>query len=152
MYIVLTMAENNANCIAKNECIMLRGKSLWPFLYFRPIKERKKILETEMKEIPNRVMLSEVQLINVRKQFFSSNLKDFNLNLDQHNIKDNNKVWWYMNFTHISILFVDAHFYFLMQCIKIGSCIFFLQGPWWSSNIDDKSIQGGPRGTCLKGP
>lgn len=145
MYIVLTMAENNANCIAKNECIMLRGKSLWPFLYFRPIKERKKILETEMKEIPNRVMLSEVQLINVRKQFFSSNLKDFNLNLDQHNIKDNNKVWWYMNFTHISILFVDTHsvntyFYFLMQCIKIGSCIFFLQGPWWSSNIDDKSI------------
>lgn len=46
-----------------------------------------------MKEIPNRVMLSEVQLINVRKQFFSSNLKDFNLNLDQRNIKDNNKVW-----------------------------------------------------------
>lgn len=46
-----------------------------------------------MKEIPNRVMLSEAQLINVRKQFFSSNLKDFNLNLDQRNIKDNNKVW-----------------------------------------------------------
>lgn len=32
------------------------------------MKERKKILETEMKEIPNRVMLSEAQLINVRKQ------------------------------------------------------------------------------------
>lgn len=44
-----------------------------------------------MEEIPNRVVLSEAQLINVRTQFLSSNLKDFNLNLNQHNTKDNNQ-------------------------------------------------------------
>lgn len=46
-----------------------------------------------MKEIPNRVMLSEAQLINVRKQYFHhSSLKDFNLNLNQHNTKDNHQL------------------------------------------------------------
>lgn len=54
-------AFQDANvCLFVFDCLHLNGENIM----HKPIKERKKILETEMKEIPNRVMLSEAQLIN----------------------------------------------------------------------------------------
>jgi hypothetical protein len=43
----------------------VRRNHFWNILTFRPIKERRKILQKEMIEIPNRILFSEMKHITV---------------------------------------------------------------------------------------
>jgi hypothetical protein len=45
--------------------INVRRNHFWNILIFRPIKERRKILQKEMIEIPNRILFSEMKHITV---------------------------------------------------------------------------------------
>ncbi|XP_061196299.1 DNA ligase 3-like [Saccostrea echinata] len=76
-------------CLFVFDCLHLNGENIM----HKPIKERKKILESEMNEIPNRIMFSEAKLINDPDALQELMTKVFSEGLEGLVLKDTKSIY-----------------------------------------------------------
>ncbi|XP_013393552.1 DNA ligase 3 [Lingula anatina] len=83
-------AFKDANvCLFVFDCLHYNGENLMN----RPIKERRKFLRDNMKEIPNRIMFSEMKFINKAEDLKKEMMKVFKEGLEGLVLKDINSIY-----------------------------------------------------------
>lgn len=81
--------ENANVCLFVFDCLHINGENIMN----KPLKERKKILKEEMKQIENRVMFSELEIINQEEDLQDMMTRVFQEGLEGLVLKDVNSIY-----------------------------------------------------------